>query len=500
MPEIKSKKVYIFYTSNSKMYPYFPSSALAISGVMLKSGYEPVIIDTELNSKWAQTDLSDALCVCISTFTGPWLKTAIQAAGMVRKNYPGLKILWGGPHAIALPEVTAKHHLVDCACYTEGENVIVPLLDSVYNGTPFSEVKGVIFRDERGVIVKTDLPAEVEMDSLELPPYQLLDLKLYSIKEGRVYYQTSRGCVFKCRFCSYEAGKKWRSKTPEKVIEDFKKIISMFNPEEFQIFDGNFFVDLSRVRKILEKKLELGLKFKWSAYCRFDTFSRLDESMLSLLRSSGCCELKFGGESGSPKILKYVQKETKPEQIIYGVGKCFEYGITPTLSFMTGFPEEGDAELGETLALINKLRREYPKLAINGLFMLQHLPNTPLTDEILEKYGIEHPKTMEEWVDYHLIWTKKSDYPWMNNREYSKRKTLSSIMSYLYLSGVLENLPKKQRAGTVLKSDMVFALFKAVNMIVRKVFVKLRWDMGVTALPVEWRVWDYIREDILRMC
>ena len=42
-------------------------------------------------------------------------------------------------------------------------------------------------------------------------------------------------------------------------------------------------------------------------------------------------------------------------------------------------------------------------------------------------------------------------------------------MSYLYLSGVLENLPKKQRAGTVLKSDMVFALFKAVNMIVRKV-------------------------------
>ena len=495
----RSKKIYLIYTSNSKMYPYFPSSSLSLAGILVKSGYQPVIIDTELEP-WEKTDFSDALCVCISTFTGPWLKTAINVAQTIRHRHPQLKILWGGPHAIALPELTARHPLVDALCYTEGENVIAPLVDGIYSGLGYENVRGIMFRSPDGSIVKNPPPDELKMDDVEVPPYELLNLNLYSIKQGRIYYQTSRGCVFKCRFCSYESGKKWRGKSYEKVIADFIKIDSMFHPEELQLFDGNFFVDLNRVRQILQKKIDMGLKFRWSAYCRFDTFSRLDTGFLELMQKSGCYELKFGGESGSRKILEYVQKETKPEQISDGVEKCVRYGITPMLSFMTGFPNETDEDLACTVRLIKDIKRNHPRAEINGLFLLQHLPNTPLTDEIISKYGIKHPDTLEKWINYHLIWTIREDYPWMSRREYSARKTLSSIISYQYLSDILLRMPKSLRAGTLLRSPLAFFIFRASDYLIRKVFVALRWEKNFMFLPLEWRLWDLFRKKLLRMC
>ncbi|MFH1369305.1 MAG: radical SAM protein [Elusimicrobiota bacterium] len=498
MPSQKTKKVYLIYTCNNPLYPYFPSSSLSLAGVLLKSGYSPVIIDSELED-WRKYDLSDALCVCVSTFTGPWLGSALKITAEIKRKYPGIKVFWGGPHSIALPEVTAKHPLIDAVCHTEGENVITGLVNAVYGGTEdYSGIKGIIFRDKSGRIVQNEPPEVVDLDTLDLPPYGLLNLKLYSVKHGRIYYQSSRGCPYRCRFCVCENRTKWRGMSPEKVISDFKKIEELFAPEEIQVFDGNFFANPERVRKILSLKVQNGIDFNWSAYCRFDTVARFSDRDLELLKQSKCTELKFGGESASPKILKYIDKETKPEWIAEGVRRTMKHGIIPTLSFMTGFPVETEADLNITLDTINSLKKEFPAIEINGLFMLQHLPNTPLTQEVIEKYGIRQPDTLEKWVTHHMTWTTRSDYPWMTDREYSLRKTLSSIIGYQYVSDVLTRMSESQRKGTILRSKLLFGLFRLTDMIVRNIFIPLRWDRRIVFLPVEWRIWDFIRKQVLR--
>jgi anaerobic magnesium-protoporphyrin IX monomethyl ester cyclase len=497
---MKSKQIYLIYTSNSRLYPYFPSSSLALAGVLLKKGYEPRIIDTELED-WEKHDISAALFVCVSTFTGPWLGSALNITRKIKDKYPGMKVFWGGPHAIALPEVTASHPLIDAVCYTEGENTIAELADAVYSGNPdYSRIGGLMYRTSEGAVARNPASEPADLDSLDLPPYHLLNRDLYSVKQGRVYYQSSRGCPFRCRFCVCENRTKWRGMSPEKVIADFKKIKELFNPGEIQIFDGNFFANPERVRKILKMKVESGLDFNWSAYCRFDTFARFSKDDLGLLRESKCIELKFGGESASMDMLKYIEKETKPEHIPYGVKTSLEYGITPTLSFITGFPVEKRKDLDETLNMIKKLKKENKGLALNGLFMLQHLPNTPLTQEVLEKYDIEQPDTLEGWVTHHMTWTTRKDYPWMTNGEYSLRRTLSSIVGYEYISEVLRKMPLDQRKGTMLGNPALFGLFRLVDLVVRKVFIPLRWDMGITVFPFEWRIWDMFRKNILRTC
>lgn len=500
MASERSKKVYLLYTCNSTLYPYFPSSSLSLAGVLQKAGFTPVIVDTELED-WRKYDLTEALCACVTTFTGPWLGSALKITAEIRQKYPQLKIFWGGPHSIALPEVTAKHPLIDAVCYTEGENVITGLVNAVYAGNEdYSGIKGIIYRDKAGKIVTNEHPEPVNLDDIGLPPYELLNLNLYSVKHGRVYYQSSRGCPFKCRFCVCENRTKWRGMSAGKVIADFRKIQELFAPEEVQIFDGNFFANPARVREILSQKVQNGINFNWSAYCRFDTIARFSDADLELLKRSKCTELKFGGESASQNILKYIDKESKPEWITEGVRRTMKYGIMPTLSFMTGFPVETDADLEITVNTIDSLRKEFPSIEINGLFMLQHLPNTPLTQEVVEKYGIKQPETLEEWVTHHMTWSARSDYPWMSNRDYSIRRTLSSIIGYQYISDVLSRMSESQRSGTILRSKLLFGLFKCVDALVRKVFIPLRWDKKFMFFPLEWRFWDLFRKYVLRTC
>ena len=493
----KSKKIFLIYTSNRKLFPFFPASSLALASSLLKAGYEPIIVDSELED-WRKYDYSQALCVCISTFTCQWLKRALAISKEIKAKFPDMKIFWGGPHAVALPEVTAEHELADAVCYTEGEQVVVDLANALYEGkTDFAHIKGIVYKNSKGEIIKTPLPEFMNMDAVDFPPYHLLNLNLYKIKSGIVYYQTSRGCPYGCKFCRYEDFDKWRAMSPEKVISDFQKIAELFNPETVHIFDGEFFIDIARVRKILRMKVDKKIGFQWAASCRFDNFARLTNDDLILLKQSGCKELKFGGESGSENVLKSINKKTQPWQIVEGVRRCSQHGIAPTLSFMMGFPSETTEDLDQTISLIDKLRKDYPKTDINGLFMLEHMPNTPLTNEILKKYNIDYPNTLDEWAEYSLFWTKRSAYPWLTDKEYSYRKTLEAIVSYIYMVNVLLRLSENTRKNTVLSSKILFSIFKLIDRVIRKTSIKLRWEKRIGFFPIEWRIWNLIREYVL---
>lgn len=495
----KSRKIYLIYTSNNRFYPHFPNSVLVLASELLKAGFQPKIIDTELGN-WQKYDFGDALFVGISTFTGYWLKTALVISRKIRTQWPKIPIFWGGPHVVALPEVTIRHELVDVVCYGEGEKVIVTLANAVLNDRrDYSKINGIIYKNASGEIIKNDPGPLVNMDGIDFLPYNLLNLALYPIKHGRVYYESSRGCVFKCRFCDYDHRTRWRGKSVEKVINEFKKIVTFFNPEEILILDAYFFGNIKRAEEICKRKIECGLQFRWNTSCRFDTLSKMSDEMLILLKKSGCFGLTFGGESGSIKVQRYIDKEITREQILSGVRKCLKHRITPTVAFMTGFPIETSEDLNETLNLIDLLQKEYHGVEINGLRLLQHFPDTPLTQEIVENYNIHQPSDLEGWIKYDVIWPRRSNYPWLSNSEYSLRRTLSAIVNYNYVASRLLNFPWEQRKGTALRSSVIFGLFKFLDKIVQ-ISVYLRWSKKIVRFPLEWKLWDLIRRHVLHAC
>ena len=58
------------------------------------------------------------------------------------------------------------------------------------------------------------------------------------------------------------------------------------------------------------------------------------------MRDTGCTMLRIGAESGSSRMLKLLQKNNEPEDILNAVKRTHPYGIVCNLSFMIAVPGE----------------------------------------------------------------------------------------------------------------------------------------------------------------
>lgn len=493
------KNIYLFYVSNNVLWRSFPNSLLSLCNPLRDGGFDPRIIDTVLEER-GTVEFEDPLFVGFSIYTDANISRALKIAAAVRQRYPSVPLVWGGPHAIMMPEQTAGHPLVDFVCYGEGEIAVVELANALARGArSFENVRGIIWKNAAGTCVRNEPPPYVDLDSCRLYPYDVLNQRVYNLSKGKVYYEASRGCPYACRFCSYDH-KQWRFRSSRMVIEDLTKVDEMFSPREVQVVDANHFMKLDWVEQIWAEKIKRRLAFRWESNCRFDTLARMDERLLKIVASSGCYQLRLGAESGSQKILEYLNKGITVDQIIVGIRRCLEHNINPLVSFMMGYPHEDEKDIEATISLIDRIRRDFPRAEINGLFQFQPYPNTRIFDDIRKQYSIPQPRSLDGWSIYQIVEMHRSDFPWLDNRLYERYKVLNSIVSYIFFSDKLRHMPLEQRDSIpVLRNGFFFDIFLFCDTIFRRVFVRLRWDKKNLIFPVEWHIWDLLRKYVLRM-
>lgn len=491
--------VYLFYVSNNRLWRYFPNSVLALANPLIKAGFNPVIVDTTFQP-WSKVPITNTRLVGFSIYTDCNISTALNIAKAIRNRDPSIKFVWGGAHVIMLPEQTIQHPLVDFACYAEGEASIVELSMAIErNQQEFYNVPGIIWKDSKGKIVQNKPAQHLNMDEVELYPYHLLDDKIYSLKYGKMYYEASRGCPYRCKFCNYDHTK-WRSRSPEKVIEDLVNIEKRFFPQEIQLIDANHFINSDWVEEIWTNKIERGLRFRWETNCRFDTLSMMKSTTLEIIKKSGCYQLRLGAESGSQKVLDYLGKEITVEQITTGIERCWEYAITPVVSFMMGYPIEDKQDLQATTEIIDLLREKFPGIQINGMFQFLPYPNTKIFEEISKNYKIPQPINLPGWAKYQIIEFHRSGFPWLDRKKYRTYVVLNSIVSYIFFADKLIHMPYQQRKNIPLFKFRVFLwLFKALDRFIRNVFVALRWNKRITWFPAEWYLWNFLRKRVLKL-
>ncbi len=78
---------------------------------------------------------------------------------------------------------------------------------------------------------------------------------------------------------------------------------------------------------------------------------------MKALKESGCHELFIGIESGSPTILKSIEKTNNLDTIIRNLTKVFKAGINMKGYFIYGFPRETKDDMDMTFSLANKLKQ-----------------------------------------------------------------------------------------------------------------------------------------------
>lgn len=406
------------------------------SAVFLDKQYSIKIIDQRVDKNWKKTLISELnknpICIGITSKTGNQLKYALDICKII-KNRSKIPIIIGGLHCSILPEKTLENKYIDYTIIGEGEYTFPELVTAIKNKKGLHKVNGIGYKKDKKIIVN---PKRKFLDMEKLPevPYHLVNLKKYYPK--KFFIQTSRGCTFECSFCYnnfFNSKRKWRSQSSRKVIKTLKHVIDM-GIKDILFIDDHFFADMKRVEKIMDWLIKNNVKIKWHAEgTRIDSLANCTPSFLNKMIKSGCASLRFGLESGSPKILNDIKKELNIKDVIRLNRRFKKTNIELEYNTMCGFPNETYNDLKKTVNLILKLTKENQNSTVQGPSILGAYPRTEIFEEV-KKYGINDNKTLEEWAEYE--WTNTKNIPWVSKRR--KKTFLKLYMLFLFIDNKLQ--------------------------------------------------------------
>ena len=144
-----------------------------------------------------------------------------------------------------------------------------------------------------------------------------------------------------------------------------------------------------RAVEIAEKLLSRGARFGYFIQTRTDQIDRLSDDELRLLRRSGLKRIFFGIESGSPKVLKAVNKRLDLDTAYRTAERCRRSDIEVSFNLIFGLPGEDAEDLKATIAMVDNIGRRNPEAAFfTNIF--SPYPGSPIFPEAV-RLGVVEP-------------------------------------------------------------------------------------------------------------
>ena len=180
-------------------------------------------------------------------------------ARLIKKLAPHVVTVLGGPYPTSSGQSVMKDESVDCAVIGEGEITFHELLVALREKRDLSTVSGILFRDGERVVETPDRPTIADLDELPMPSWDRVDFAEYDkdpnlerFTAGRwAAIATSRGCPFKCTYCHDVFGKRFRARSPQKVIEEMELLIERHGVRSFLFYEDIFNFQRKRVLEIV---------------------------------------------------------------------------------------------------------------------------------------------------------------------------------------------------------------------------------------------------------
>jgi radical SAM superfamily enzyme YgiQ (UPF0313 family) len=228
---------------------------------------------------------------------------------------------------------------LDSVVRYEGEDTIVELAERVRDGTSWRDVLGLALRGPGGV-VKNDLrPGREDLDELPWPDRDDICYAAQAMPTASML--ASRGCPWKCSFCSIitfyadngTPGR--RRREPQRVIDEIEYLhrergvrVILWQDDDF-LAGGKMATAwaLDLARGLTARGLHRTLR--WKISCRSD---EIRDDLLGPLVEAGLCHVYLGVESGDDQDLRSLNKLLKPRvhlragQILRKLGVSFDFG------------------------------------------------------------------------------------------------------------------------------------------------------------------------------
>src|SRR5207244_3993617 len=147
---------------------------------------------------------------------------------------------------------------------------------------------------------------------------------------------------------------KWTARRPSLVVDEMKVWRDRFNTTHFEFYDLTTIVRRDWILEFTQLLLTENMNITW-ALPSGTRSEALDAEVLDRLYRSGCRELTYAPESGSPETLKRIKKQVKLPKMLASMRAASKRGISVKANMIVGFPGQSLWEVAESYWFIMKM-------------------------------------------------------------------------------------------------------------------------------------------------
>lgn len=338
----------------------------------------------------------------------------------IKKIKPEIKIVMGGPEvSFASYDYMSKNNNIDFVVIGEGEEKFSKLIIAMEKKSGYDELSGIVYRENGDIISNNEDLIYMDMDKIPFP-YENFE----GLENKILYYESSRGCPFGCRYCLSERERKLRFRSLDMVKNDLMKFIKN-NVLQVKFVDRTFNADKKHAMEIIKFITEND-----NGYTNFHfeiTASLLDDEMISYFKNirPELIQFEIGVQSTNEKTLESINRRISFKKIKEMCLKIKENNnIHMHLDLIAGLPYEN---LESFIRSMNDLFNIEPEKVQLGF--LKVLRGSTIYD-LADFYGIKY----RTYPPYEVLKTN-----WISYEELSELKMVEEIIDYYYNSMKFKN-------------------------------------------------------------
>ena len=303
-----------------------------------------------------------------------------QVVECLRAATPAPVVLGGSGFSI-MPEAYMEALGGDWGISGEGEDAFIQFIETLAAGRDPRGQPSVLARHDRGspsTAPVVTVPRLAAWDADLRPARGLFGYRRYIRRGGMSNVQTKRGCVFKCRYCTYPLleGPRFRPRAAGAVVDELESLMRDHGPHPVFFVDSILNFPRGHIEALCEKILRRSLTLRWSCYA---TPVKLDADQARLMARAGCESIELGTDALDDGQLQRLGKSFDVAAAERANRACLDAGLKVCQTLIFGSPGETEASVRATCRAV---RRMAPT-AVVAMTGVRLYPGTPLTRALI---------------------------------------------------------------------------------------------------------------------
>jgi anaerobic magnesium-protoporphyrin IX monomethyl ester cyclase len=450
---------------------------LKVAAVLEQAGHPVEVLDLSGIENYLEVirdhSKSSSAQVFGITATTPQMPAVAKICCEIKAIRPEAKTILGGPHvtlvnaankreqSLGIPgraatAFQALTELVDVLVAGDGEEaVFLALCADAPKLIDADDPRSVLFLDN------------TRLDQTPFPARHLVDVKSYQYSVDGVpalNLIAQLGCPFACGFCGGRESpslRRVRMRTSANVIAELTHLYQEYGSRGFMFYDDELNVNpqmLELMNDIHQAQSDLGVEFRLRGFIKSQLFN--DRQAEAMYRA-GFRWILTGFESGSPRILKNINKRATKEENTRCIEIAKRHGLKVKALMSIGHPGESEETVLQTRDWLVEVQPDDFDLTIITTY-----PGTPYYD-----HARRHPSEPGVWTyTYNNDRLHGIELDYMETSDYYKGDPNGGYQSFVYTD--------------YLSADDLVGLRNSVESTVRRT-LNIPFNLGVAAVRYE---------------